>query len=353
MQIQRYSRDIGREFSLNDMNDFANVRIAHTVLHPDWIAAEAARRYPLSGAVKAYLLYRGMNDVYLIQDRNTRYAMRVWRRGWRDVEVVQVELDFLDYLRCRNFPASTPLRTRGGELYFKVGSPEGERAVAMYSWAPGQKFGEALDKRTAERIGALLAQMHLLGLEYLGDRQLSTDDVVSFTVSLQPLLEFLHDRPEDAGYYERLAPRIVERLEQVPPEAVPLGLCHRDFHPANVHVDENGGITFLDFDGTGQDFFMQDVKNFTFGNLFFDFPSVYGEAFERGYASVRPFTAEELEHSELFLLAKAFRLISGMAHASVAVGRGALRFRNLDWFSAYIRARARNVGLQDRMHSTK
>ena len=323
MEIQRYSGDISREFPFNNMNDFANgARVSHSVLHPDWVAEEAARRYPLKGKVDAYLLYRGMNDVYLIQDREARYAMRVWRRGWRDVDVVNVELDFLDYLRRRDFPASTPIQTRSGELYFKIGSAEGERAVAMYTWARGQKFGEALDERTAERIGALFAELHLLGLEYLGNEKPSTDDVVSFMVSLPPLLEFLHDRPEDAGYYEALAPRIVERLEQVPREAVPLGLCHRDLHPANVHVDGSGGITFLDFDGTGQDFFMQDVKNFTFGNLFFDFPPVYGEAFERGYESVRPFTAAELEHSELFLLAKAFRLISGMAHASVAVGQG-------------------------------
>ena len=345
MEIQRYSGDISREFPFNDMNDLANVRVAHTVLHPDWIAAEAARRYPLNGAVKAYLLYRGMNDVYLIKDRETRHAMRVWRKGWRDVDVVRVELEFLDYLRQRNFPASTPLRARDGELYFKLDSPEGVRAAALYSWAPGRKFGEALDERTAEHIGALLAEMHRLGLEYLGAQQAPTDDVVSFTVSVPPLLEFLHDRPDDAGYYEKLAPLLVDRLQRLAPETVPFGLCHRDFHPANVHVDENGKITLLDFDGVGHDFFMQDVKNFTFGNLFFDFAPIYGEAFEHGYASVRAFSDAEIEHTELFLLAKAFRLIAGMAHASVAVGRGALRFRDLDWFSAYIRARARNLEL--------
>ena len=168
---------------------------------------------------------------------------------------------------------------------------------------------------------------------------------VNFMLNLPPLLQFLYDRPEDAHYYERLAPRLAERLEGIAGEDVPLGLCHRDFHPSNVHVDGSGRITFLDFDATGQDFLMQDVKNFTFGNLFYDFAPVYGEAFEWGYASVRPFTKAELEHAELFLLAKAFRLISGMAHASVAVGRGTLRFRNLDWFSSYIRARARNAGL--------
>jgi len=320
-------------------------RVSHSVLHPDWVAEEAKRRYSLSGKVDGHLLYRGMNDVYLIQDQVSRYAMRVWRKGWRDVDIVRVELEFLDYLRQRNFPASTPLRTRDSALYFKVDSPEGVRAAALYSWAPGRKFGEALDERTAERIGALLAEMHQLGLDYLGAQRAPTDDVVSFTVSVPPLLEFLHDRPDDASYYEKLAPLLVERLQRLAPETVPFGLCHRDFHPANVHVDESGMITLLDFDGVGHDFLMQDVKNFTFGNLFFDFAPIYGEAFEHGYASVRAFQDTELEHSELFLLAKAFRLIAGMAHASIAVGRGALRFRDLEWFSAYIRARARNVGL--------
>ena len=327
------------------MNDFAPTQVSHSVLHPDWIAAQAARRYPLKGRVKAFLLYRGMNDVYIIQDRDARYALRVWRKSWRHVDVVEVELKFLDFLRQRDFPASTPLRTRSGELYFKVDSPEGERAIALYTWAPGRKFGEDLREDTAEHIGALFARMHLLGLEYLGEQQRSIKDVVNFMVNVPPLVEFLHDRPEDARFCEWLAPRLADRLEQTSREDVPLGLCHCDFHPSNVHVDENGRITMLDFDATGHDFLMQDVKNFTFGNLFYDFDPVYGEAFERGYATVRPVTAAELEHSELFLLAKAFRLLSGMAHASMAVGRGTLRFRNLDWFSDYIRARARNVEL--------
>ena len=327
------------------MNDFAPTQVSHSVLHPDWIAAQAGRRYPLKGRVKAFLLYRGMNDVYIIQDRDARYALRVWRKSWRDVDIVEVELKFLDFLRQRDFPASTPLRTRSGELYFKVDSPEGERAVALYTWAPGRKFGEDLREDTAERIGALFARMHLLGLEYLGEQQRSIKDVVNFMVNVPPLVEFLHDRPDDARFCEWLAPRLAGRLEQAAREDVPLGLCHRDFHPSNVHVDESGRITMLDFDATGHDFLMQDVKNFTFGNLFYDFDPVYGVAFEQGYATVRPFTAAELEHSELFLLAKAFRLLAGMAHASMAVGRGTLRFRNLDWFSDYIRARARNVEL--------
>ena len=265
-----------------------DARVSHSVLHPDWIAEEIARRYDLKGSVAGFLLYRGLNDIYLIQDERSKHAVRVWRRGWRDVDVVAYELNFLDFLRSRQFPASTPIRARDDSLYFKVNAPEGERAVALYDWAPGRKFGEVLDERTAERIGAVFAEMHLLGLEYTQGQQLSTDDAVSFTVNMPYLIDFLYDRPDDARDYARLAPRLVERLRSLADEDVPLGVCHRDFHPSNVHVDDDGTITLLDFDAAGEEFLMQDVKNFVWGNLFYNFSPVYGEAFERGYQTVAP-----------------------------------------------------------------
>mgnify|MGYP000952897191 CR=1 FL=1 len=323
----------------------SEARVSHSVLHPDWLAAEVARRYATRGEVGGFLLYRGMNDVYLLRDDSGKRALRVWRRSWRDVDAVSYELEFLDFLRSRSFPASCPVRALDGSLYFKVQSPEGPRAVALYDWAPGRKFGEALDEGTAERIGAAFARMHLLGLEYSKGRRFSTDEAVNFMVNVPPLLEFLYDRPDDARDYEIIAHRLAQRLRDIAAEDVPLGVCHRDFHPSNVHVDDDGHIMLLDFDAAGEDFLMQDVKNFTWGNLFYGFSPAYGVAFERGYNAVRPFTAAELQHSELFLLAKAFRLVAGMAHSSVAVGRGTLRFRGLDWLGEYIRTRARPLGL--------
>lgn len=322
-----------------------DAEVSHSVLHPEWLAKEVSNRYDLQGTVSGFLLYRGLNDIYIIQSRTNKYALRVWRRGWRDVDAVSYELNFLDFLRSRDFPASAPIRARNDSLYFKVNAPEGPRAVALYDWAPGCKFAEALDEGAAQQIGEKFAEMHLLGLEYAGEHDFSTQDAESFTVNMPSLLEFLYDRPDDARVYELLASRLVERLRELKGGDVPLGVCHRDFHPGNVHVDVDGKITLLDFDAAGEDFLMQDVKNFVWGNLFYNFAPVYGEAFERGYQTVRPFTAAEVDNAELFLMAKAFRLVAGMAHASVAVGRGTLRFRNLDWLSAYIRSRAEKLGL--------
>lgn len=322
-------------------------QVSHSVLHPDFIAAEVARRYPMAGALSCFLLYRGMNDVYLVQDETTKYALRVWRKTYRNVDDVAYELDFLDFLRQRGFPASVAVPQHDGQLYFKVAAPEGARAIAMYDWAPGVKFGDRLSEDTAFRIGAALAEMHVAGFEWAGsDHAFSTATAKDYNICMPALIDFVYDRPDDLRDYPVIAASLDKRLDELAASGkVPLGVCHRDFHPSNVHVDEDGKVTLLDFDAAGEDFLMQDVKNFVWGNLFYGFSPSYGEAFEAGYQSVRPFTAEEIENGELFLMAKALRLVAGMAHSSTAVGRGTLRFRNLDWLGDYIKTRARACGL--------
>lgn len=330
---------------MNAPNALPMARISHSVMEPTFLAAEVARRYPIKGPVTAFLLYRGMNDVYLVQGAEERFALRVWRKTYRGVDEVATELNFLDYLRRQGFPASAGIHTHEGDLYFKLDSPEGPRALALYQWAPGRKLTDRMDIADAERVGALFAQMHLHGITYNGDRPWPMDNVVRFKVTVPALLDFVYDRPDDLRDYTIIAESLAQRLLEIRKDDLPVGLCHCDFHSSNVHVADDGQITLLDFDGTGEDYLMQDVKNFVWGNLFYGFSPDYGTAFERGYESVRPFTADEKRHGELFLMAKAFRLIAGMAESSAAVGRGTLRFRNLDWLGDYIKSRARSLDL--------
>ncbi|WP_343614504.1 phosphotransferase [Novosphingobium sp.] len=320
--------------------------ISHSVLHPDFIAREVAARYPVEGKVDVWLLYRGMNDVYLVQDAKTRYAVRVWRKTYRDVDDVAYELNFLAFLKDKQFPASVAVPQHDGTLYWKAATPEGARAIAMYDWAPGRKFGDMLSEETAHKIGAAFARMHLLGDEWAGkDHRFSTKTAKDYNISMPALIDFVYDRPDDLRDYPIIAANLDKRIDEMAAAGVPLGVCHRDFHPSNVHVDEAGTITLLDFDAAGEDFLMQDVQNFVWGNLFYGFSDSYGTAFEDGYESVRPFTADEVANKEVFLMAKAMRLVAGMAHSSTAVGRGTLRFRSLDWLGDYIKTRARASGL--------
>jgi len=330
---------------LLELDTLVEAEISHSVMDADFIAAEVKRRYAVGNNVTAFLLYRGMNDVYLVQAGDTRYALRVWRKTYRDVDEVAYELNFLEYLKSQNFPASVGVRTKDGELYFKVNSPEGPRALALYDWAPGKKFGDCLSVETAEKMGALFAEMHLHGIKYAGDHVFTPDNARRFEVTVPALIKFVYDRPDDARDYAIIGERLSQRLIDIRSENVPMGICHCDFHPSNIHVTDDGKMTFLDFDGAGEDYLMQDIKNFVWGNLFYGFSPSHGEAFERGYETVRPFTDDERRHGELFLLAKAFRLVAGMAESSRSVGRGTLRFRGLDWLGDYIKTRARPLGL--------
>lgn len=322
--------------------------ISHSVLNSQFLAGEVQRRYALKGAVRAQLLYRGMNDVYIISDAEGRYALRVWRAAnFRAIEAdVDFELTYLEFLKSRDFPVSASIPAKDGSRFFCYAAPEGTRPIALYDWAPGDKFGEMLDVATAERIGALFARMHLLSREFPGQLPaVALGGAGSLVRNIPNVVDFVFDRPDDIRDYPIIARGLAQRMEEIKQQDLPRGICHRDFHPSNVHVSRDGVITFLDFDGCAEDFLMQDVKNFVWGNDFYAYPAVYGDAFERGYRSVRPFTADEERNGELFLLNKAYSLMSGLSLAANAVGRSTLRFRNLDWFGKTIRARAKALGI--------
>ncbi len=328
------------------MENLPKAKISHSVLHPDFIAEQMVERYGVTEKPDVFLLYRGMNDVYLVQCKDVKYAARVWRKTYRDVDDVAYELNFLSFLKDKKFPASAAIPLADGRLYFKAETPEGPRAVAVYEWAPGSKFGENLSEETAYKIGVGFAEMHKLGYEWTGpDHKFKTDTAKDFFLTLPALMDFVYDRPDDLRDYPVLAENLAKRFDEVHAAGARIGVAHRDFHPSNVHVDEAGNIVYLDFDAAGEDFLMQDVQNYVWGNEFYGFSPAYGEAFESGYESVLPFLPIEAENKDLFLIGKAFRLVAGMAHSSTAVGRGTLRFRSLDWLGEYIKSRAVKLDL--------
>jgi Ser/Thr protein kinase RdoA (MazF antagonist) len=318
---------------------------SHTTIDPDFVAGEVARYYDCDGPVTAQLLYRGVNDVYIIRDGSGRRALRIWRAGTRSIDGVLQELDFLDFLKLNKVPVSSSTPTRAGDRYILFNAQEGPRPAVLYSWAPGAKFGDCLDVDMAEQIGAAFARMHLVSRDYRPAKPVADDPVANMKANLAPLLLWVEDRPEDIADYTALTETLGERLKILPSLDLPRGMCHQDMHPSNVHVSPNGEITFLDFDGASPGYWLHDVKNFVFGSEFYRFPSIYGDAFERGYLRLRPYTEDEVASQELFLLAKAFRLVGGAAAGSRSRGRDLLRLRSLDWFAGYIKPRARALGL--------
>ncbi len=320
-------------------------KVAHSTFDSDYIAAEIAERYPYKGKLEGRLLYRGFNDVYTLRDDDGRRALRVWRANARSLGQVMQELDFLEFLRGQGVPVSTPIPTLKNERHFILEAGEGQRPAVLYTWAPGRKFGDLLDVSMAEKIGAKFAEMHLVSKGYRPADAFVIDPAAMITDNLGVMLEWCEDRPEDIRDYTLLTERMPARIREMGAADLPRGMCHQDMHPANVHVTEDGGITFIDFDGCSEGYWLHDVQNFVFGSAFYGFDAKYGAAFERGYTKVRPYTADERDNVEMILLIKAFRLLGGAARATRSRGRDLLRLRTLDWFADYIKTRARKFGL--------
>ncbi|WP_163540908.1 phosphotransferase enzyme family protein [Occultella kanbiaonis] len=71
-------------------------------------------------------------------------------------EKIRAELRLVAFLAEHGYPTSAPLRTRGGEVLVMAGSP-----VALFPLVPGA-IPEAVTVPLAERVGELLAGLHLL-----------------------------------------------------------------------------------------------------------------------------------------------------------------------------------------------
>lgn len=314
-----------------------NPLIAHSVLAADALAEEVAARYDLGGPVRAQLLFRGMNDVYVVHAGDTRYALRVWRGTWRQMEEVENELAFLNFLRSRNFPASFPVPLANGEWHFTLESPEATRAVALYEWAPGVKVQDDHTVELAREVGRTMARMHILGDEY---RPVHPVDLSSGNLmrDLPDLLALVADRPDDAADYAAFAPKVQAVIDAISQYDLPVGACHGDLHPGNAHVAPDGTLTMLDFDGCGRGYFLKDIANYVFGSDFYGFPADRGGAFVAGYDEVRPMTADEKRLLDFFVFLKTFQLIAGIARNVNSVGRASLRYRGLGWFAGKVRA---------------
>ncbi|MBL8644462.1 MAG: phosphotransferase, partial [Rhodospirillaceae bacterium] len=311
---------------------------------PDFIKSEVEARYAFSGSVRVQLLYRGINDVYVVRDDAAKRALRVWRAGTRSLPAILQELDFLAFLKGKGVSVSSAIPARSDDVHFSLEAPEGPRTAVLYTWASGQKFGDQLDVELGGKIGAAFARLHLAARDYKPAAPVAAATAQGLIDNLPFLLDWVEDRPEDIRDYTALSERLAQVISTQQGLDLPKGMCHQDMHPSNVHVDKAGQITFIDFDGCAEGHWLHDVKNFIFGNAFYGFDAKYGAAFEQGYNGVRPYTAAERENGELFLLIKAVRLLGGAARAAKSRGRDLLRFRSLDWFAHYIKTRARALG---------
>ena len=190
------------------------------------------------------------NTNYFADTDRGRYVLTIFER--LTAEQLPFYLYLMQHLAARGIPVPAPHADAAGELLHALrGKPAAvvDRLDGAHELAPDAKHCAA--------VGAMLARMHLAGLDF-GRRQPNLRGLAWWRETVPRLRSFLD--PEQRALIEsELA--FQEHLAATPAfEALPAGPIHADLFRDNVMFDTAGALTgFFDFYFAGIDRFAYDL----------------------------------------------------------------------------------------------
>ncbi len=260
------SRTNHRGYTLATATRDAYFPVVHSVPDPSALVSEVLVDYDIGQVIACNFLKYGLNDTYLVRTSDNSYILRVYRFGWRSEADIHYELDLLGHLRSQGVPVSTPIAAREGDRLRGVYTPEGERTVVLFTYAPGQRFNlEADDQRRA--YGRAVAAIHHASDAFVSSHARFHLDVAHLIDQpLSRFLPFLAHRPNDQIYMQTLAEKLRTGIASMPTAELDFGFCHGDCHGGNAHIaPDNTIVTFFDFDCGGPGWRAYDLAVFRWG----------------------------------------------------------------------------------------
>lgn len=291
----------------------AALPVTHSLLSPGALVEHVLSGYDVGRVLQCHLFMHNLNDTYFVWTDGGRYALRVYRAGWRTDAQIRAELDAIERIASQvshGVAVSRPVCPRTGEPLQSVQAPEGRRQAVLFTHAAGKE--NVQDDAGARLYGRAAAQLHRatdgwdsphggarppIDLEELLERPL---------VAIEELLaEHPHERPFLLAQAERLR----QRLAALPLGRLDAGWCYGDFHGGNAAF-AGEAVTFFDFDLCGHGWRAYDVAVFRWGHTGGWIAEKRAEsrwrAFLEGYAAHRALGAADLAAVPLFVMLRQY-----------------------------------------------
>ena len=197
------------------------------------------------------------NANYRLETSAGVYLLR--HRSGLDRSEVEFELDVLDWLQSRRFPAPAAIRFSGGERY--LAGPDGSHLVLL-EWLEGSE-PESSESNVAT-IAHALGDLHNLqppsGDWWRRENPIGEKVAAALVESLEP------DCPQLFRFYAKEFGLIRPRLHA----PLPSGLIHGDLFPDNTLFRDDELVAFLDFECACEDTLLFDVVMTIHGFCFRD-----------------------------------------------------------------------------------
>ncbi|MGL4500959.1 MAG: phosphotransferase [Planktothrix sp.] len=270
--------------------------ISYSTLDVRALITQILNHYPIDTVEKCKFWHRGLSDVYSVKTQTTRYFLRISHQHWRCQDEIKFEVELLDFLHRNQLPVADPIRTTDGKLFLEINAPEGKRYAVLFVNAPGQIAIGDLNVNQSLKLGATVAKIHQVSLNFKPpvQRQPLTLDYL-LESSLVVIAPYLKNRPKDLNYLVEVVFQLKTQLENLPKIPPLWGICWGDPHSGNAHFTADDQITLFDFDQCGYGWRSFDIAKFLQVSLQSGLSKKVREAFVLGYEEINPLI--ELEKS--------------------------------------------------------
>ncbi len=243
--------------------------VTHSVLAVSGLVHGLLSDYDVGPISDCRLLQHNQNDTYVVQTRENRYVLRIYqaRSSYtpRRLADVQYELRLLLHLEERGVPVSAPVARRDGTYLRLLRAPEGTRAAALFTDAPGEPVPpHTWDETFAEQFGLAMGTLHAAAADFqCGYRRLGLDAAYLIDRPLRLARHLLAHRPADWVFLRTLARSLKRRIRVLAGQRLSRGVCHGDLlGKTNMHRMRDGTLTFFDFETCGPGWRAYDIAVF-------------------------------------------------------------------------------------------
>jgi homoserine kinase len=186
----------------------------------------------------------------MVQTTLGKYVFRYYEN--RSREAVLFEVNLIRYLKNRQYPCAAPLKDKHGNF---VGSYN-QKPLVCFEFVEGQHLTRpTLDQK--RQLIAKVAELHKLTRKY---RPLHKKQRWNYSVELcQELARKEAAKLNSTNAEAKLAWLEQELLKLELPVTLPKGICHCDFHFANVLFKDGKFEALLDFDDANYTFLLFDL----------------------------------------------------------------------------------------------
>jgi len=248
-----------------------------------------------------------------VPHQGQRYALRISRAGYQDAATIRSELLWLQAIRREtDLVVPDPLANRDGLLLSTVDVPGvlEPRHCVLFRWVDGRFHRATLCPADLERVGMLMAQLHLhvqhftLPPGFIRKRW-DLEGLQGRALGIEPGRIRRHLSPQECRVLDTVAERVGQTMRTLGEGPEVFGLIHADIHQWN-YLFHKGQVHLIDFDTSGWGYFLYDIA-VTFSTLL-NHPNLPAlrTAFLQGYRQVRPLPVEQEACIDTFIAARIF-----------------------------------------------